>query len=43
MVIILDSDQTAGQLLVVWDMDNDDKIEKVELDNVTVMLDQDDN
>ncbi len=31
------------RLFVIWDLDNDDNIEKIELDNITVMLDNDDN
>lgn len=35
--------QVAQRLFVIWDQDNDDKIEKIELENITVMLDNDDN
>lgn len=35
--------QIAERLFVFWDQDNDDKIEKIELENITVMLDNDDN
>lgn len=33
----------AERLVTAWDLDNDDKVERVELDNITVMLDQDSN
>lgn len=46
MASIVDIDKNerlAQNLFIIWDLDNDDKIEKVELDNVTVMLDEDGN
>lgn len=46
MASIIDIDQNerlAQNLLIIWDLDNDDKIERVELDNITVMLDENDN
>lgn len=46
MASIVDIDKNerlAQNLLIIWDLDNDDKVEKVELDNITVMLDEDDN
>lgn len=39
----VDQDPTAHDLLVIWDTDNDDAIERIELDNITVRLDEDDN
>lgn len=39
----VDQDPTAQELLVIWDTDNDDAIERIELDNITVRLDEDDN
>ena len=39
----VDSDPTAQDLLVIWDTDNDPAIERIELDNITVRLDQDSN
>lgn len=39
----VDSAPTAQELLVVWDTDNDPAIERIELDNITVRLDQDSN
>ncbi|WPP52398.1 EF-hand domain-containing protein [Catalinimonas niigatensis] len=39
----VDQDPVGQELLVIWDMDNDDKIERIELDNITVRLDQDSN
>ncbi len=38
-----DGDERPDHLFVIWDLDNDDNIEKIELDNITVMLDNDDN
>ena len=39
----VDQDPTAQDLLVIWDTDNDDAIERIELDNITVRLDEDSN
>ena len=39
----VDQDPTAQELLVIWDTDNDDAIERIELDNITVRLDEDSN
>ncbi len=39
----VDSDPTAHDLLVIWDTDNDPAIERIELDNITVRLDEDSN
>ena len=39
----VDQDPTAQELLVIWDTDNDDAIERIELDNITVRLDKDSN
>ena len=39
----VDSDPTAQELLVIWDTDNDPAIERIELDNITVRLDEDSN
>ncbi|MGB3851582.1 MAG: hypothetical protein WA958_16560 [Tunicatimonas sp.] len=39
----VDADPTAQELLVIWDTDNDPAIERIELDNITVRLDQDSN
>ena len=39
----VDRDPTAHDLLVIWDTDNDDAIERIELDNITVRLDEDSN
>lgn len=39
----VDSEPTARELLVIWDTDNDPAIERIELDNITVRLDQDSN
>ncbi len=33
----------AERLVTAWNLDNDDKIERVELDNITVRLDKDNN
>lgn len=43
MKATVDQDPTAQDLLVIWDTDNDDAIERIELDNITVRLDEDDN
>ena len=39
----VDQDPTGQDLLVIWDTDNDDAIERIELDNITVRLDEDSN
>ena len=39
----VDSEPTAQELLVIWDTDNDPAIERIELDNITVRLDEDSN
>ena len=39
----VDQEPTAQELLVIWDTDNDDAIERIELDNITVRLDEDSN
>ena len=39
----VDQDPTGQELLVIWDTDNDDAIERIELDNITVRLDEDSN
>ena len=39
----VDQDPTAQDLLVIWDTDNHDAIERIELDNITVRLDEDSN
>lgn len=39
----VDQAPTAQDLLVIWDTDNDDAIERIELDNITVRLDEDSN
>lgn len=39
----VDQEPTAQNLLVIWDTDNDDAIERIELDNITVRLDKDSN
>ncbi len=39
----VDQDAVAQDLLVIWDTDNDDAIERIELDNITVRLDEDSN
>ena len=43
MKATVDQDPTAQDLLVIWDTDNDDAIERIELDNITVRLDEDNN
>ena len=43
MKATVDQDPTAQDLLVIWDTDNDDAIERIELDNITVRLDKDSN
>lgn len=39
----VDQEPVAQDLLVIWDTDNDPKIERIELDNITVRLDEDSN
>ncbi len=39
----VDQEPVGQELLVIWDLDNDDKIERIELDNIVVRLDKDDN
>ena len=39
----VDQDPVGQELLVIWDTDNDDAIERIELDNIIVRLDEDSN
>lgn len=46
MVSVINSDsgqESTSKLLTIWDLDNDDKIERIELSNITVLLDADNN
>ncbi|MGD1889345.1 MAG: EF-hand domain-containing protein [Cyclobacteriaceae bacterium] len=43
---IIESDagqESANRLITIWDLDNDDKIKRIELSNITVLLDADNN
>jgi hypothetical protein len=43
---VIESDagqESANRLMTIWDLDNDEKIERIELSNITVLLDADDN
>ncbi|WKN43538.1 hypothetical protein [Tunicatimonas pelagia] len=35
--------ESASRLMTVWDLDNDEKIERIEMSNITVLLDADNN
>lgn len=46
MVMVFNSDpeqESTSKLLTIWDLDNDEKIERIELSNIVVLLDADDN
>ncbi len=40
---VADGEKLAENLYIVWDTDNDDRIEKLELENVVIRFDQDSN
>ena len=44
LIIVSDEGQeSANRLMTIWNLDNDDKIERIELSNITVLLDADNN
>ena len=43
MMATVTSDKAAEAFVTIWDTDNDDKIERVEMGNITVRLDKDSN
>lgn len=46
MVRVIDADpdqESTRKLLTIWDLDNDEKIERIELSNIVVLLDTNDN
>jgi len=43
---VIESDagqESVNRLMTIWDLDNDEKIERIELSNITVLLDADNN
>lgn len=43
IVDVADNETLAQNTYIVWDLDNDDRIERLELDNVVFMFDKDNN
>jgi len=46
LVTVISTDagqESASRLMTIWDLDNDEKIERIEMSNITVLLDADNN